>query len=459
MRTNDNPAILAPTPDIILQELRFENYLPAGQELEDIKKGVHSALTKMIEEPTNYRGHIEKAKQFLKVLWRKYDCKNIVEVFEAFIKIEPVLIDMERDEGVGFRYRDHSVHTFHVFIFGLRIISKLIDRVGDKQVAKLLKVKPERIHKFIPSSRDYDYKERLFYLWSLMSTFHDIAVPLEHLDIIRNGLNKFSEQFDLDIEGPYLQRDLLVAGIDSYFALLSRIFQGKVSLDNEGVCYKQDKENLYVKNILAGEFVSNDHGVLGGYMMYKTIEKTFLWGTSPKHTFNDMNLFNSYARYVLSQDIARAALAISLHNLKRIPQSEGPLFLPLRFDEYPLAFILILSDGIQEYLRWEGSSKQGGTKFSSFPALELEINSSRLKLEVVYYLGPELIQEEFFVGQAQSLARMVGDSIPETLVDAASVLCSVLSKGLTKQILLDGNFTLMLTVMQDGQELLMRKVG
>ena len=459
MQTKDSSSILAPTPDIILQDLKFENYLPAGREREDIKNSAHSAFTKMMEEPTNYRDHVEKAKQFLKVLWRKYDCENIVEVFEAFTKVEPVLIDMERDEGVGFRYRDHSVHTFHVFTFGLRIISKLIDRVGDEQAKKLLKVKPERINKFIPSFRDYDYKERLFYLWSLMSTFHDIAVPLEHLNIIRNGLNKFSEQFDLNIVGPYLQRDRMVTDIDNYFALLSKIFQGEVSLDNEGVCYKQDEENLYVKNILAQEFVRNDHGVLGGFMMYKTIEKTFLLGMSAKHAFNDINLFNSYARYVLSQDIARAALAISLHNLKCISQNKGPLFLPLHFDKHPLAFILILSDGIQEYLRWEGSSIHGGTKLSRFPALELEIDSYRLKLEVIYYLDTEPIQEKFFIRQAQRLARILGDSSPQTPADAASVLCSALSKELTKQILLDGKFTLMLTVMQDGQKLLTRKVG
>ena len=356
MQANDNSSIQAPTPGTILEELRFEDYLPEGQELKGIKDGVNSALTKMIDEPTSYRDHIEKAQQFLRVLWKKYDCENVVEVFEAFTKVEPVLIDMESDEGIGFRYRDHSVHTFHVFTFGLRLMAKLIDKVGDEQAQKMLKIKPEKVSKFIPSFRDYNYRERLLYLWSLMSTFHDIAVPLEHLDIIRNGLNKFSQQFDLNIVGPYLQENIMIADIDGYFALLSRIFQGEVSLDNEGFCYKQDEENLYVKNILAREFMKNDHGVLGGFMMYKTIEKTFLLGMSAKRAFDSMNLFNSYARYVLSQDIARAALAISLHNLKRISQNKGALFLPLHFDKYPLAFILILSDGIQEYLRWEGTS-------------------------------------------------------------------------------------------------------
>lgn len=459
MQANDKPSISGPTSEDILQELSFEKCLPVGQELKDIKDSANSVLTKMIEEPTNYRDHVQKAREFLGVLWKKYDCENVVKIFEAFTRVEPVLIDMERDEGVGFRYRDHSVHTFHVFTFGLRVISKLIDKLGNEQAQNILKVKPEKVSKFIPSFRDYNYKERLLYLWSLMSTFHDIAVPLEHLDIIRDGLREFSEQFGLSIEGPSLKRDVTVADIDSYFTLLSRIFQGEMSPENEGACYKQDEENLYVKNILAREFIRTDHGVLGGFMMYKTIEKTFLLGMSAKHAFNDMNLFNNYVRYILSQDIARAALAISLHNLKRKSQNEGPLFLPLHFDKYPLVFILILSDGIQEYLRWEGTPIRGGTKISRFPALELEIDSSGLNLEVIYSLSTEAIQEEFFVRQAQRLARELGDSIPQTPTDAASVLCSALSKELTKQVLLDGNFTLMLTIMQDGQELLTRKVG
>lgn len=459
MQANDNSFMQVPTPSTILEELRFEDYFPAGQELEDIKNSIHSALTKMIDEPTNYRDHIEKARQFLRVLWKKYDCENVIEVFEAFTKVEPILIDMEKDEGIGFRYRDHSIHTLHVFTFGLRLIAKLIDKVGDEQAQKMLKIKPEKISKFIPSFRDYNYKERLHYLWSLMSTFHDIAIPLEHLDIIRNGLNKFSQQFDLNIVGPYLQQNIMIADIDGYFAILSRIFQGEVNLGNEGVCYKQDEENLYVKNILSREFMKSDHGVLGGFMMYKTIEKTFLLGMSAKHAFDCMNLFNSYAKYVLSQDIARAALAISLHNLKRISQNKEALFLPLRFDKYPLAFILILSDGIQEYLRWEGTSIRGGTKISSFPALELEIDSSGFKLEIMYYLSTDPIKEDFFIRQAQVISRMSGESTPQTSTDAASVLCSALSKELTKQIILNNTFTLMLTVIQDGQKLLTRKVG
>jgi len=456
MQTNRNFSVSAPGPDGILQELRFDDYLPEGDEREDIKSSAHEALKKMIEKPTDYRGHVEKARQFLRVLWKKYDCENVVEIFDAFTRVEPVLIDMEESEGVGFRYRDHSVHTFHVFTFGLRVISKLINTVGDEQAQELLKIKPEKICRFIPAFRDYDYKERLLYLWSLMSTFHDIAVPLEHLDIIRDGLNQFSRQFDLTIEGPYLQ-DIMAADIEEYFSLLSRIFQGGVKFVDEGVCYKQDEENLYVKNILAREFKKKNHGVLGGFMMYNIIKKTFLLGLS-KHKL-DMNSFNNYVKFVLSQDVARAALAISLHNLKRDPSTnEGPLFLPLSFDKYPLTFILILSDGLQEYLRWEGTTIRGATMISRFPAVELKVNSSIVELEVTYYLGEDSFQKKIFMKQAESRAKLLSTSPPQNIGDAASILCNALTEELRKQINLRDNFVLYLNIKQNGKDLIRRRV-
>jgi len=443
-------------PNQLVQELAFDSYLPSGPELENITESAHSALTTMVQDPSNYRAHVEKARQFLKALWTKYDCDDVIEVFEAFTKIEPVLVDLEGSKGFGFRYRDHSVHTFHVFTLGLRIITKLAKELGDTKAQEVLKVKPETIREFLPGFRDYGYRERLFYLWSLISTFHDIAVPLENLDMIRGGLNEFSRHFDLKIVGPYLERDALF-DIHEYLGLLGRLFQGEVRLDEQGRCYKQDKENPYFKRFLARELAKDNHGVLGGLLMFKVVEKTFLLGLSKKHVLDSEALFDNYVRYVLSQDIARAALAISLHRLR--PSEQGPLFLPIRFKKYPLAFILILSDEIQEYLRWAGPPVGGASRFTTIPDLQLKADSSTIELEVKYHLGTESAQVDSFIGQMKPLADALQDSQPQNVTDAAAIFCKALSRGLSGRILLDGEFTLMLTVMQNGSPLLTRKVS
>jgi hypothetical protein len=54
------------------------------------------------------------------------------------------LLDLERDPEAGKRYRDHYVHLFHVFVFGLRIISGLIQTICNDKARKILKAKDEQ---------------------------------------------------------------------------------------------------------------------------------------------------------------------------------------------------------------------------------------------------------------------------------------------------------------------------
>ena len=274
----------------IIDELHFEIYLSTSDEAAGLKGQVQDAIATLILDPMNYRKHIEKAREFLEVLWQKYDCESVVEVFDAFTKVEPVFTGIERQQW----YRDHSVHTFHVFVFGLRILSKIIDKYGDTDAKQVLKIDNEEISKFIPSFHDYSYKERIFYLWSLISTFHDIAIPLEHLGIIKEGLNKFSGHFNLSIEGPSLSEHQTHDTIDDYFDNISRIFKSEIKANSGKIGYVQNESSPYLKGILLNEFNKNNHGVLSGYLMYKTVRDTFLLGLSNKHKFTEAETFDLY---------------------------------------------------------------------------------------------------------------------------------------------------------------------
>ena len=99
----------------------------------------------MQAEPYHYRLHIERVCEFLRVLWEKYDCKEIYRVLSDLTNIEPALLDLERSQERGSRYRDHFVHIFHVFICGLRILSGIINQLGEDKASQILKVKDENI--------------------------------------------------------------------------------------------------------------------------------------------------------------------------------------------------------------------------------------------------------------------------------------------------------------------------
>ena len=286
-----------------------------------------------------------------------------------------------------------------------------------------------------------------------MSTFHDIALPLQRLDLIRDGLQEFSSEFDLVTTGPSLQQHVTAGDLGAYLAVLGKIYESRVTLDGDGLCYQDRGENPYVRSYLSREFLENDHGLLAGYMMYKTVEKTFLLGKSAKHAFKEMQLYNNYEKYVLTQDIARAALAVSLHNLKR--EESGPLFLPLRFRDYPLAFLLILSDTLQEYLRWQGTPAEGGAKIGLCPTLCLAARgSSALELEVVYHLGSDGAQHGYFMAQATRLAEAMCESKPQNLGEAAQALLRALGRELATKVLLsasDAGLGLKMAIEEGGE--------
>ncbi|OGO08871.1 MAG: hypothetical protein A2Y61_06175 [Chloroflexi bacterium RBG_13_60_13] len=148
-----------------------------------------------------------------------------------------------------------------------------------------------------------------------------------------------------------------------------------------------------------------------------------------------------------------------MHNLKR--DSRGvPLFLPIRFDRHPLSFILILSDGLQEYLRWEGTSIVGATKFCCFPSIKLTQQDENFELEVGFFLTGTPEEEEYLKRQAQAAAAIAGEpgQADLSLNSAASLLLDGLRRELDSQIDLGAAFRLVLTI-SNPKGLVVRKAG
>ena len=446
-----------PSVDEVISEAAFARCLPDDterlrQEREDIEKAAKLAVTTMALKPTAYREHIAQIRNFLSVLWRKYDCEDLMEVVSAYTRVEPILLDLERDEASGYRYRDHSVHSFNVFLFGLRLLGKVVDTVGDDAAQVILKVKPERINDKIPRFRNWSYGERLFYLWTLMSTFHDIAIPLEHLGRVESSLNDFAKKFGLEIVGPSLRLDALYPALDWYLQRLATLFAGELRQDEEGLEYDDTRDDIYVETYLRKKLQQRDHGVLSGLLLYRKIEEIFfLLRGKAKDAFGSSADFAHYHHYVLQQDVARASLAISLHNLE-LETGGAPLFLPIRFETYPLAFILILSDGLQEYLRWEGTSIEGATKFCCFPSLHLTREGDGLQLEVGFFLTGADAEKEYLRQQAGIMAARRGMDLGDKpgVPTAAAFLLESLYTELECRIDLKADFKVVLKIFQPG---------
>ena len=122
----------------------------------------------------------------LQKMWDN-DCPKLLL---SMPKIEKALFGLEMRDDMSSRYRDHFIHMFNVYIFGCRILSLILNKYETTKqldvIRKHFKIEPERD---IPFSKPYTAKERLFFLWKIISIYHDVGIPIQHINNIKEGLD------------------------------------------------------------------------------------------------------------------------------------------------------------------------------------------------------------------------------------------------------------------------------
>ena len=174
----------------------------------------------------------------------------------------------------------------------------------------------------------------------------------------------------------------------------------------------------------------------------------------------DSNTFQDYSELVLKQDVARATLAICLHDLKHNKEHAFPKFMPLSFDDYPLTFILIIADCLQEFLRWEGMSIRGDTKLYGFPAIKVTAKDSKITVECSFSVDKDPTQVSYFT---REIKRMVSAENPtiaiDTIGDATDEFCKLITLELKEKLLLGDSFTLMLSFFSGKDYISTKTIG
>jgi len=343
--------------------------------------------------------------------------------------------------------------SFEFLSFICVIITSIITQINDKNSKEIFKVKDEQLREVgLPFGENYPYKKRLFYLWMLISTFHDIAIPFQHLKNIGSGINKFVQEFGWIFTDPQVSiRSYDASQLHYYFDLLGRLYGGELKLIENGKKYKkQNKPHYYISKILGREFDYANHGVLSGFFMWKMIEEIFLVSRTSKYKFN-VDQFNVYSEYVMEQDIARAALAISLHNLKNDKKTDFcPRIFPIEFSKMPLTFLLILSDELQEYLRWEGVTIENKMRFYSHPVIETKIKKNKRDIDLRVKLSWDKKDIKDILLHAKSIVkfRNLNKNI-EKIDDAAKIIGKEIKDNLEKKLMLGKKFNLNIEILEN----------
>lgn len=363
---------------------------------------------------------------FLERIWARFSIGDYVDVFVDFARAEKALY------GFAENYRDHLMHLFNVHVMGLTIFSKLIAQ-NENKTFELLKIKQES--DVVPFPNHYDKYRRLYYIWCLSSTFHDIAIPIDYRKRLVKGLGKYLKYFKIETDDFYLEFPFMsTLDINRYSTIMSELFASKIEISNNPIepTYNVDNYSkslyLYFRSVLSCAMNEYDHGVLGSYFLFRSIEELFLCGknSNPKYDldlcaletaghrvdlprdkkewdklltekFGEKEAITNarrtydfargetekYNDYVLKQDVARAALAIALHNLK---PNKNPKIFPLKFSDFPISVMLILLDELQEFQRPEEVSLTEVVRCREFPILDVRTrifdNMFRIQLEI-----------------------------------------------------------------------------
>ncbi len=197
-------------------------------------------------------------------------------------------------------YRDHFIHTFHVFCLGCCIIDEWKKR----------EVKPLEI----------DSKE-----WFIAALYHDFGIPLQKLEDL---FKKISEREIIKIDwNPILlangkdenSNDKINKNID-HIIDLSNIFSEKSEISS----HRTDFTKWFYKQLIE----NHDHGALSALMLLN-------------HKWDADQI----------KVVQQSALAISLHSYRRNKSEAGFDLGQLNVEKFQLAFLLSFCDLAQEWGR------------------------------------------------------------------------------------------------------------
>lgn len=410
-------------------------------EFQEFRPQIERCFEAMQSMDDNPDRAINEAAICLAAIWTNYVDAETAEIFRAFASVQRALFGLELEEGGPRRYREHVLHMFNVYILGASLLSPLATipdaEARDVALREVLKIVPERdqISDWSGRWKPYDAQKRLFYLWTLMSTFHDIGIPVEHLPKMRDGLNRYLDYCGRDLAELLTHLEPAVTSqLQYYFGLMGRLFGTRVQLDSERPgLYAQGDIHPYLYKTLADALGGDqpDHGVVSALCLYRSLERAFMKDRTEYNLTLDQ--FPQYVEFVLEQDVTRAALAISLHNLD---PADYPKLFPLSFPNFPLTYLLLLADELQEFYRFEGLSPLGVVPLPRLPEVSATYSDGRLRGEIRYlYTPPPHDKWEIIKRSADAFAKKMNWKSYETHADLVSRLWVYTTTKIRKKLL------------------------
>ena len=361
-------------------------------------KTLIEALRKTLEdeESTNFQADILSiGKNFIKhIISKSIAClsdesnspkKRSIEIIGKYIDTFTVFEEMLL--GLNENYRDHTLHSLWVYLFG----HEFITRIGGYELIKIagqLSItysKGNDIKFVLLTDQQEGKRTHMEAMWGMISILHDLGYPIENMtktphDVFRDILSPFAIDFNSIFQIDLGSRITLLH--QSVCDLISTTYRPEeITNEEEKKFFEKAEKEEKPLPVSRRPTTSKDEGVEMEFRIASVNKAHSAWSSIlafkniaylHEGTYHGGGRRN-YLKLLTQRDI----LYSILHHTSEEPNDEAI---------NRLQFVLLLMDDIEETIRYSRGGKLRGVK-SKHCEVELEINEEKtiIKLDFTKY--------------------------------------------------------------------------
>lgn len=353
----------------------------------DYKSILTAAIDVFLEYESNYTA-FEVYQTFLMIYQiipedkseEKKIVSDIVSEQNTLLDLTNIMKDYEeKTEDLVERQRDHFIHSVNVFLLGLAVYSQ---NKNYRRIFKNYIIKSD-YEKYYKTAEGEFSDEEFLYRWGVASLFHDIGYPFEIIakqlnKFIKDSVNSISSSYDVDVGidfKDFNEFNSIVRVYPYHFAdnyrgryekskiidlfkpteIMAHKIAHNFNFDKERYRYLLNHLNRFILKMKTENFI--DHGFFSAILVLNS------YGSLMQKHAKDFDFF--------FYPIVDSATAILLHNYYNKTLQKDPYFYnprypgsdpdpekakekglgPLFVHSYPIAYLLILCDELQEWNR------------------------------------------------------------------------------------------------------------
>lgn len=354
-----------------VEDTHHQQYIFPAKSMKAIENRINLEEFQVIKETITSLPRQQRTPYLLRRLYYDFFIENMVQFPFLPPTVQEILMSLnhefEKNQEHLFKanhYRDHYLHQTFVFLLGTSLINTLHQEMDWNII--------NHFNQAYRPGEDclYSSLNHILLLWFLTSMFHDIAYPIEKSDDwITESLWLFLHPDHTRDKEFKITIDLLSkAPIDIYQQLIKNLatYRQALRFENSSIDYKNmgwmlnPGDSPLILDTMIPPFASKGHEVISALMLLDGMHE---------HT-------------KLYQFLYPAASAISVHNTQWLKSVD----LHVSYTQDPLAFLLILSDLLHDWGRYNYQQLDQAFNLYHNPCelADIEINNSAYPKKIIF---------------------------------------------------------------------------